>query len=146
MKPQAVRNLVRVEQKRKASHTPRTTQEVKDAAGAMLKMVDAEIMKGKVRTTAAGRRNTALSWKLYSGVVVREKRMALGMTAQELSKAAGISQPHLSHVERGKANVSMETMRKVAGGLGMKLSSLAFLVEKKLDGGGGGGNETGCTS
>ena len=35
-------------------------------------------------------------------------------TAKEVSEATGISKEHLSRIERGKVNMTMETIRKLA--------------------------------
>ena len=46
----------------------------------------------------------------------------LGMTQRQLSEATGIYQADISKIERGLANPSVSTLKRLADGLGMKLS------------------------
>lgn len=48
-------------------------------------------------------------------------REELGMSQQELSTKTGITQPDISKLENGKANPSIETLKKIAGAFGKKL-------------------------
>lgn len=51
------------------------------------------------------------------GRQIKSKRIDLGMTLQELSNITGISQPHLSRIEKGKMNVTIETIACISAAL-----------------------------
>lgn len=48
-------------------------------------------------------------------------RYEQNMTQEELSERCGIKQGELSKIENGKANPTLETLQKLAKGMGMKL-------------------------
>ena len=50
-----------------------------------------------------------------------EARRAAKITQKELSERTGISQADISRIETGEANPSMQTMKRLAEGLGMQL-------------------------
>ena len=50
-----------------------------------------------------------------------EARRASGMTQKELSEHTGIAQADISKLEKGNANPSLRTLKRLADGLGMKL-------------------------
>lgn len=52
---------------------------------------------------------------------IAELRGAQGLTQSELSERTGIKQSELSKLENGKANPTLETLQKIAKGLGMRL-------------------------
>jgi transcriptional regulator with XRE-family HTH domain len=73
--------------------------------------------------------------------IIRERS---GLSASALASRAGISQPHLSNIERGRRQASPEVARRLACGLRVPL--VALLAEP-ADGGGndpatGGGSDT----
>lgn len=55
------------------------------------------------------------------GKVIKERRLALGTTQQQVSALAGISVNTLYQLERGQSNPTVEVMVKVAEVLGMEL-------------------------
>lgn len=55
---------------------------------------------------------------------VRVWRNHRGMTLAELSKAAGISQPYLSQIEKGRRDGTVSTMRALADALQVDLDDL----------------------
>lgn len=55
---------------------------------------------------------------------VREAREAAGMSQRALSRATGISQPHISKIEDGTANVTVSALETIASALGLKASQL----------------------
>lgn len=55
------------------------------------------------------------------GVNLTKARDAAGMTQKELSKRVCIYQGDISKIERGKANPSVQTLQRLAEGMGMKL-------------------------
>ena len=50
-----------------------------------------------------------------------DARVSTGMTQRELSQKTGISQGDISKIERGTANPSMRTLKRLADGMGKKL-------------------------
>lgn len=53
-------------------------------------------------------------------------REAKAMTQKDLAKATGITQADISRLENGTANPSLQTLKRLADGLGMKLK-IAFV-------------------
>ncbi len=49
-------------------------------------------------------------------------RQRTGMTQDDLSEATGIKQAAISRLENCSANPSLRTLKRIAAGLGMKLS------------------------
>ena len=56
------------------------------------------------------------------GYFIKEKRMDLRMSQQQLAEKIGIDQSDLSKIEKGNANPSIKTLKKIAKGLNCKLS------------------------
>ena len=56
------------------------------------------------------------------GYFIKEKRMDLRMSQQQLAEKIGIDQSDLSKIEKGNANPSIRTLKKIAKGLNCKLS------------------------
>lgn len=50
-----------------------------------------------------------------------DARKDAGLTQQELAKRTGIAQSDISKLERGSANPSLRTLRRLAAGMGKKL-------------------------
>lgn len=48
-------------------------------------------------------------------------RIASKVTHEELSKATGVSQKHISNIENHKATPTVETLQKLASGLGVEI-------------------------
>lgn len=53
---------------------------------------------------------------------VKGKRLEKGLTQAELASRAGIPQPMISNFERGKVNVTLETLYKLLPVLGLSLA------------------------
>lgn len=58
------------------------------------------------------------------GTNVRRLRQVRGMTKVDFCMTAGISRPILDKMERGEANVQLDTLCKVAAALGAEPSDL----------------------
>jgi ribosome-binding protein aMBF1 (putative translation factor) len=50
-----------------------------------------------------------------------EARKTSGLTQKQLSERTGIAQADISKLERGNANPSLRTLRRLASGMGMKV-------------------------
>jgi XRE family transcriptional regulator, regulator of sulfur utilization len=64
------------------------------------------------------------------GNAIRELRQKKGASLKSLAPEAGITLNMLSLIERGEANPTWETVRGIAGALGVQVSELAKLAEK----------------
>ena len=73
------------------------------------------------------------------GARIRHHRRQLGLTLVEVADQAGISQPFLSQIERGKAAPSMSTLEGLAHALGTTQAHLLDAVTA------GGASDTGGT-
>ncbi len=58
------------------------------------------------------------------GANARARRNALKLSQAELSERTGLAASHLSFIENGRANPTMEVMEKLAAGLGVSLIAL----------------------
>ncbi len=63
------------------------------------------------------------------GFAVKDRREALGLTQEEFAERAGIHRTYLSDVERGRRNLSLVNIERLALALSMKLSELFLLVD-----------------
>jgi transcriptional regulator with XRE-family HTH domain len=65
------------------------------------------------------------------GERVRELRRARGLTLEELAAGSGVSRAMISKVERGEKNPTLVVAAKLAEGLGVSLSRLAGVEERR---------------
>lgn len=54
------------------------------------------------------------------GLTLRTVRVAQGLSLRETASRAGIDPAHLSKVERGQKNLSVQSLHKLAGVLGLR--------------------------
>ena len=54
------------------------------------------------------------------GYKIKQKRIALNLSQEELAKKVGIDQSDLSKIEKGNANPSIKTLSRIANGLNSK--------------------------
>ena len=59
-----------------------------------------------------------------------DARKESGLTQQQLSEKTGIAQGDISKIEKGEANPSLRTLKRLASGMGMRLK-LEFLPTGK---------------
>ena len=62
------------------------------------------------------------------GKVLKQRRVIVPMTLQELAAKSGVSASHLGRIERGKRFPSAYVLRKIAKPLGLKESELFTLA------------------
>lgn len=60
-----------------------------------------------------------IEFSIIQTIINTRKRS--GLTQKELAEKTGIAQADISKLERGNANPSLKTLRKLATGMGMKL-------------------------
>ena len=58
------------------------------------------------------------------GVRVRNARLTLGLSQEKLALDCGLDRTYISSVERGKRNVSLINIHKLAGALGIPATEL----------------------
>jgi transcriptional regulator with XRE-family HTH domain len=62
---------------------------------------------------------------------VRELRRGRGLTLEELARLSGVSRAMISKLERGEKNPTLVVVAKLAEGLGVTLSKLAGIEERR---------------
>jgi len=62
------------------------------------------------------------------GKILRQQRIAIPMTLQELSRTSGVSSSHLGRIERGERFPSAHILRKIAKPLGFNDNELFTLA------------------
>jgi transcriptional regulator with XRE-family HTH domain len=75
--------------------------------------------------------------KKLLGQAIRKHRERLDMTQEELAEKAELHRTHLADIERGTRNPSLESLRRIALGLGISISELFKTAE---------GNQTSTTN
>lgn len=63
-------------------------------------------------------------WTEKIGNKLRERRKALGLSLEDLSRLSGSTVPTLSNIERGKRDVKLSTLVSLATALRLELSHL----------------------
>lgn len=58
------------------------------------------------------------------GITVRKLRLARGWTQDILSDRSGLNRTHLGQIERGEANVTLQTLKTLSDTLGVKITDL----------------------
>ncbi len=66
------------------------------------------------------------------GDVVRERRLALNLSQEELALRAGVHRTYLSDIERGARNITVTVLARIAAALEVKISRLFRLAEREL--------------
>ncbi|EPR19499.1 hypothetical protein L905_03685 [Agrobacterium sp. TS43] len=61
------------------------------------------------------------------GLAVKEKRVALGISQEELAMRIEADQAYVSRVEAGQINVTLETMQQIASALKTDAAELLIL-------------------
>lgn len=58
------------------------------------------------------------------GDAIRTRRQQLGLSQEALADAAGINRTHMGEVERGKRNISLMGVVKIAAAMDVKASEI----------------------
>ena len=66
------------------------------------------------------------------GARLREVRRQRGITLKQVAEAVGVTESFVSQVERGTANPSVATLRRMAEALGETVASLFVGAEPRL--------------
>jgi transcriptional regulator with XRE-family HTH domain len=62
--------------------------------------------------------------RLIVGSNIRACRAAAGLTLEQLAEKADLSWPYLSEIERGRENISLDKLVRLAQALNVRLSKL----------------------
>lgn len=66
---------------------------------------------------------------------LREERLRLGLTQEDLAERADVSARFISFLETGRLQPSLSALAAISKGLGLPLSSLISAIEKRLESG-----------
>ena len=69
------------------------------------------------------------------GQRIRGHRTARGLSQEKLAELAGCHPTYIGQVERGEKNATVESIAKIAAGLGISLSTLFEKIGSEEDGG-----------
>jgi transcriptional regulator with XRE-family HTH domain len=58
------------------------------------------------------------------GIRLKTLRKEKGLSQEELALKSGLNRPYISAIEKGKRNVSLEVMEKLAGAMGVGMGEL----------------------
>ena len=58
------------------------------------------------------------------GKRVREERLKLGLSQEQLASEAGVHRTYIGMIERAEKNLTLENIAKIANALGMRIRDL----------------------
>ena len=61
---------------------------------------------------------------VHPGKILRQMMESKGWTQEELAHRSGLNRSYMSDVERGRSDVSLSTLQKIARPLGISLAEL----------------------
>lgn len=109
---------------------PFTDAEIKEGKGASMTLTDAagEVIKSETYTRKPG----CSTWTTAIGRVTRkavglaiaQARNAAGLSLRELEALTGIDNGHISRIEGGRMNVTLDTVAKLCEALGLKIEAV----------------------
>ncbi len=62
------------------------------------------------------------------GKRIRDERMKLGLSQEELATKAGVHRTYIGMIERAEKNITLENIKKLADALGVTISNLTESV------------------
>ena len=63
---------------------------------------------------------------------IRERRVGLGVSQEELGNRADLHRTYISDIEAGRRNLSLRSLFRLASGLGLTVSELLKLAEARM--------------
>jgi DNA-binding XRE family transcriptional regulator len=100
-------------------------EDFESVRAAMLEILDQECVTAHEMTAAAVPSSDKLGkWKEYVGRQVCELRKKKGMTQDDLAKATGLPQSHVSRIERATLSPSHATVERIAKALGVAAGAI----------------------
>ncbi|HEY9681594.1 MAG TPA: helix-turn-helix transcriptional regulator [Oculatellaceae cyanobacterium] len=70
-------------------------------------------------------------WLIAFGDSVSDLRESLGMTQQELADLSGVNRTYISDIERGRRNITLTTMKRLAAALKIEAFDLLKTADRK---------------
>jgi transcriptional regulator with XRE-family HTH domain len=70
------------------------------------------------------RRLTCSLRRCHQGAAMRSLRRERGITQEAFAARAGLDRSYYGAIERGEFNVTLDTLVKIAAGLGLRVSTL----------------------
>lgn len=64
---------------------------------------------------------------------IRERRVNLGVSQEELGNRADLHRTYISDIEAGRRNLSLRSLFRIASGLGLSVSDLLKMAESKKE-------------
>lgn len=64
---------------------------------------------------------------------IRERRVNLGVSQEELGNRADLHRTYISDIEAGRRNLSLRSLFRIASGLGLSVSDLLKIAESKTE-------------
>ncbi len=58
------------------------------------------------------------------GDAVRQKRLSLGISQEELATLAGVHRTYIGMIERGEKNITLKNIEKISSALGVSIHEL----------------------
>jgi transcriptional regulator with XRE-family HTH domain len=74
------------------------------------------------------KRTNAPSLNSVVAGLIRERRMALGISQENLADRCGVDRTYISAIERELKNVSLGTLERIVGGLDLGLAEFVRLM------------------
>lgn len=87
-----------------------------------------------LRATARPSRLTGMKFRHALGEVIREQRLAKGLSLRAVSSNGFVSLGHLSEVERGENEASSDCLEAIANGLGVNTYDLIIEAGYRMAG------------
>jgi len=81
-------------------------------------------MFGALKIGSAGRMAHAAKHRVIVGKNIRACRTHAGLTLEQLAEKADLSWPYLSEIERGRENISLDKLVRLAQALNVTLARL----------------------
>ena len=76
--------------------------------------------------------NSPQSNELVFGLLLKQKRIKMGMSQEALSEISGISRSYISKLEKGDIDPGLYSMMKLASALKIKISHFVDELEHNL--------------
>ena len=109
---------------------PFTDAEIKEGKGASMTLTDAagKVIKSETYTRKSGCStwSTAIgrTTRKAVGLAIAQARNAAGLSLRELEALTGIDNGHISRIEGGRMNVTLDTVAKLCEVLGLKIEAV----------------------
>ncbi len=65
-----------------------------------------------------------MSWRNEIIFLIKEERIAQGLSQEELGYRAGLHRTYIGSVERGEKNITIDTLERIADALGINKDEL----------------------